>query len=79
VSLPPLGSTLTGWVQPPPTPGFGYSWSPRTLILLHLPMPRFEPIGAIGAAGDRNELLEHENKCQDALKALITAAAAHVR
>jgi hypothetical protein len=39
----------------------------------------FEPIGAIGAARDRNELLEHENKCQDALKAFITAAAAHVR
>jgi hypothetical protein len=39
----------------------------------------FEPIGAIGAATNRNDPLEHENKCQDALKAFITAAAAHVR
>lgn len=39
----------------------------------------FEPIGALHHAADRAELVEHENRCQDLLKAFITAAGAQVR
>jgi hypothetical protein len=36
----------------------------------------FELIDAIHRAADRAELVEHENRCQDLLKAFITAAGA---
>jgi len=39
----------------------------------------FEPIGAIHHAADRAELVNHENRCQDLLRMLITAAGAQVR
>jgi hypothetical protein len=39
----------------------------------------FEPIGAIHRAADRAELVEHENRCQDLLKAFNTAAGTQVR
>jgi hypothetical protein len=39
----------------------------------------FEPINAIRGAADRAELVEHENRSQDRLKAFIAAAGAQVR
>jgi hypothetical protein len=39
----------------------------------------FEPIGAIHHAANLAELRDHENRCQDRLKAFITAAGAQVR
>ncbi len=47
--------------------------------LLALADAAFEPIGAIHHGADRAALVEHENRCQDLLKAFITAAGAQVR
>jgi hypothetical protein len=47
--------------------------------LMALADAAFEPIGAIHGAADRAELVEHENRCQDLLKAFISAAGTQVR
>jgi hypothetical protein len=47
--------------------------------LLALADAAFEPISAIHHAADRAALVEHENRCQDLLKAFITAAGAQAR
>jgi len=39
----------------------------------------FEPIGAIRDAPDRPELIEHEQRSQEILKAFITTAGAELR